>query len=68
MLVGGIASTILPDYIRAETGIDPHIGLLDKPGDLDEGNCDIIDELPWTIQFWMKLIMNIQRIMLILGI
>ena len=46
MLVGGIASTILPDYIRAETGIAPHIGLLDKPGDLDEGNCDIIDELP----------------------
>lgn len=46
MLVGGIASTILPDYIRAETGIDPHIGLLDKQGDLDEGNCDIIDELP----------------------
>lgn len=46
MLVGGIASTILPDYIYAETGIKPHIGLLDKPGDLDVGNTDIIDELP----------------------
>lgn len=46
MLVGGIASTILPDYIYKETGIKPHIGLLDKEGDLDEGNTDIIDELP----------------------
>lgn len=46
MLVGGIASTILPDYIYDETGIMPHKGLLDKPGDLDEGNTDIIDELP----------------------
>lgn len=46
MLVGGIASTILPDYIYKETGIKPHIGLLDKEGNLDEGNTDIIDELP----------------------
>lgn len=46
MLVGGIASTLLPDYIYAETGIVPHKGLLDTPGDLDEGNTDIIDELP----------------------
>ena len=45
-LADSIAFTILPDYIRAETGIDPYIGLLDKQGDLDEGNCDIIDELP----------------------
>lgn len=46
MLVGGIASTILPDYIYAETGIIPHKGLLNKPGDLDKENTDIIDELP----------------------
>lgn len=46
VVVGGIASTILPEYIYEETGIKPHIGLLDKPGDLDEGNTDIIDELP----------------------
>ena len=47
MLVGGIASTILPDYIYKETGIKPHIGLLDKEGDLDEGNIlNIIDNLP----------------------
>lgn len=44
--VGGIAASILPEYIKAETGIDPIPGLLDKPGMLDEGNPLIIDELP----------------------
>ncbi len=46
MMVGGIASSILPDKMYEDTGIRPHIGLLDKPGALDEGNTDIIDELP----------------------
>lgn len=46
MLVGGIASTILPSHIYAETEIEPYVGLLDQPGDLDEGNTDIIDKLP----------------------
>ena len=46
MLVGGIASTILPDNIYEDTGVKPHVGLLDKPGDLDKDNTDIIDELP----------------------
>lgn len=46
MLVGGIASTILPEQIYKDTQIEPHRGLLDKPGDIDEGNTDIIDELP----------------------
>lgn len=46
ILVGGIASTILPDQIFEETGVYPYVGLLDKPGALDEGNTDIIDELP----------------------
>ena len=46
MMVGGIASTLQPDEFFKETGIHPHIGLLDKPGDIDEGNTDIIDELP----------------------
>lgn len=46
MMVGGIASSILPDYIYAETGIQPYVGLLNKAGVLDEGNEDIIDELP----------------------
>lgn len=46
LLVGGIAATILPEHIEAETGIRPHVGLLDRPGVLDAGNTDIIDELP----------------------
>jgi|LSQX01.3.fsa_nt_gb hypothetical protein len=46
ILVGGIASTILPDEIKKETGIDPHIGLLNMPGILEDDNEDIIDELP----------------------
>ncbi len=46
ILVGGVAASILPQYIEAETGIRPHVGLLDKPGILDIGNEDIIDELP----------------------
>lgn len=31
IFVGGIAATILPDYICEETGIEPLKGLLDKP-------------------------------------
>ena len=46
MYVGGIAATILPQHIEEETGIKPIVGLLDKPGMLDEDNKDIIDELP----------------------
>ena len=46
LMIGGIASTILPEHIFEETGIHPHVGLLDKQGDIDPGNNDIIDELP----------------------
>lgn len=46
MLVGGIAATILPEQMYKDTGIRPHEGLLDQPGVYDEGNPDIIDELP----------------------
>lgn len=46
MLVGGIAATILPEQMYKDTGIRPHEGLLDQPGIYDEGNSDIIDELP----------------------
>lgn len=44
--VGGIAATILPEQMYKDTGIKPHIGLLDQPGVYDVGNTDIIDELP----------------------
>lgn len=46
--VGGIASSLLPDYIYKETGIYPYVGLLNKPytyDNDDKGNV-IIDELP----------------------
>ena len=46
--VGGIASSLLPDYIQNETGIYPHVGLLNEPYtyDQDEKGNIIIDELP----------------------
>lgn len=46
--VGGIASSLVPDYIQKETGIYPHIGLLNEPYtyDKDEKGNVVIDELP----------------------
>ena len=44
--IGGIAATIVPDYIENETGIRPITGILDKPGVLDKRNRIIIDTLP----------------------
>ncbi|MDR3226817.1 MAG: hypothetical protein LBT56_04005, partial [Prevotellaceae bacterium] len=46
IMVGGIMATILADEIEKETGIKPHRGVLNTPGQLDKGNKDIIDELP----------------------
>jgi hypothetical protein len=43
--VGGIMASVMPDAIKKETNITPHIGLLNKPGILDD-NDYIIDELP----------------------
>lgn len=43
--VGGIAASLLPEQIEKETGIKPHIGLLDKGGEYDDNNI-IIDHLP----------------------
>ena len=43
--IGGVAATLLPDEIEKETGIRPHIGLLDKGGEYDD-NSIIIDHLP----------------------
>lgn len=46
--VGGIASSLVPDYIFQETGIRPHVGLLNKPKmcDSDKKGNIIIDDLP----------------------
>lgn len=46
VMVGGIMSSLLPDEIYEATGIKPFVGLLNHPGDIDEGNNLIIDELP----------------------
>ncbi|MDR1543788.1 MAG: hypothetical protein LBS50_05155, partial [Prevotellaceae bacterium] len=46
IMVGGVMATILADEIEKETGIKPHRGVLNKLGQLDKGNTDIIDELP----------------------
>jgi hypothetical protein len=43
--VGGIMASVMPDTIKQETNITPHIGLLNKPGILDD-NEYIIDDLP----------------------
>lgn len=43
--IGGVAATLLPDEIEKETGIRPHIGLLDKGGEFDNNDI-IIDHLP----------------------
>ena len=46
VMVGGIMSSLLSDEVEAATGIKPFPGLLNHPGDIDEGNELIIDELP----------------------
>lgn len=46
VLVGGIASSIIPKEIAKETGIVPIEGILDRPGMLDDDNDVIIDTLP----------------------
>lgn len=45
VIVGGIAATIVPDSIEAETGIRPITGILDKAGMLDKNDTTIIDTL-----------------------
>jgi len=43
--VGGIAASVVPKEIENETGIYPHVGLLDKSGEMDDNNI-VIDHLP----------------------
>ena len=46
IFVGGVAATLVPSFFEDETGIKPHIGLLDKPDDLGKRDDVIIDTLP----------------------
>ena len=46
LMVGGVLASLQPKEIEAATGIKPHVGILNKPGQLDKGDTQIIDELP----------------------
>jgi hypothetical protein len=46
LMVGGVLATLQPDKILEATEIQPHVGLLNKPGIIDKGNEIIIDTLP----------------------
>lgn len=44
--VGGVLASIQPKQLYEATGIKPSVGVLNKPGQLDKGDTQIIDELP----------------------
>ena len=44
--VGGVLASIQPQQLYEATGIQPFVGVLNKPGQLDKGDTQIIDELP----------------------
>lgn len=46
LMVGGVLATLQPDKIFEATGIQPYVGLLNKPGVIDKNNETIIDTLP----------------------
>lgn len=46
VMVGGIMATLLPEEVYKATGIRPFVGLLNHPGDIDDGDPTIIDTLP----------------------
>lgn len=45
LIIGGVLASIQPKEIEEATGIKPMVGVL-RPGDLDEGDPQAIDELP----------------------
>lgn len=45
IMVGGVLATLQPKELAEATGITPYTGLLNHPGDLDEGNECIIDSI-----------------------
>ena len=46
LMVGGVLASIQPQQLFEETGVKPFVGVLNRPGILDRGDTQIIDELP----------------------
>ncbi|MCL2291009.1 MAG: hypothetical protein FWC34_09980 [Bacteroidetes bacterium] len=46
LMVGGVLATLQAEEIEKVTGIKPHKGILNIPGQLDKGDDKIIDNLP----------------------
>ena len=46
IMVGGVLASIQPEEVEKATGIKPHIGVLNTPGEIDKDDTQIIDELP----------------------
>lgn len=46
LMVGGVLASIQPEELEKATGIKPFVGVLNTPGQLDEGDTQIIDSLP----------------------
>lgn len=46
LMVGGVLASIQPKELEAATGIKPWTGILGRPGILDKGDTQIIDNLP----------------------
>ena len=45
IFVGGIMATLMPKELWEETGVTPLVGLLDRPGILDNNNNLVIDHM-----------------------
>lgn len=46
ILVGGIMASLMSEELLEETGIEPRVGVLDKPGQLDENSYVLEDMVP----------------------
>ena len=46
LMIGGVLASIQPNEIEKATGVRPHIGVLNTPGEIDADDSQIIDELP----------------------
>ena len=46
LMVGGVLASIQPNELYKATGIQPFVGVMDKPGILDKGDTTIIDDEP----------------------